>query len=132
MPVFSLELGQACRGTHTCGDRVLPPAVPIAQSPGLEGHNPGAHVKTFVLRLARRQQPEYTIRSPGHKLGLLLVVNVAKVVVDEVSGTQVIVNTDPGLEDVGISRPAQVSRFVGDLVLLVSLEQVVPRVRVLG
>ena len=53
MPVFSLELGQACRGTHTCGDRVLPPAVPIAQSPGLEGHNPGAHVKTFVLRLAQ-------------------------------------------------------------------------------
>jgi hypothetical protein len=96
---------------------------------GLEGHNPGAHVKNFVLRLARRQQPEYTIRSPGHKLGLLFVVNVAKVAVDEVSGTRVIVNTDPGLEDAGISLPAQVSRFVGDLVLLVALEQVVPGVR---
>ena len=87
---------------------------------GFEGHNPGAHVKNFVLRLARRQQPEYTIRSPGHKLGLLFVVNVAKVAVDEVSGTRVIVNTDPGLEDAGISIPTQVPRFVGDLVLLVA------------
>ena len=64
--------------------------------------------------------------------GLLFVVNVAKVAVDEVSGTRVIVNTDPGLEDAGISIPTQVPRFVGDLVLLVALEQVVPRVRVLG
>jgi len=52
---------------------------------GLEGHNPrvlclnpGAHVKNFVLRLARRQQPEYAIRPLGHKFGLLFVVDVTK------------------------------------------------------
>ena len=67
---------------------------------GLEGHNPrvlclnpGAHVKNFVLRLARRQQPEYAIRPLGHKFGLLFVVDVTKVAVDEVSGTRVPVTT---------------------------------------
>ena len=53
---------------------------------GLEGHNPGAHVKNFVLRLARQQQPEYAIRPLGHKFGLLFVVDVTK-------GTRVPVTT---------------------------------------
>ena len=97
---------------------------------GLEGNHLGPQVEDFVLRLACGQQLEHGVGAPRHEPGLLLVIDVAKVAVDEVGGARVPMYAHPGLKRTGnCPLPAQAPVFVGYGSIPIALEEVVPRER---
>jgi hypothetical protein len=61
----------------------------------LEVSDFGAQVQNFVLCLARDNQPKYIIWAPGLKNILFLVVDIAKVAVNKVSGARVSLHAHP-------------------------------------